>query len=91
MQKLANLLGRAAERRVHQNRAAEGSREPLGHGRSRLDEELGAESGEGARRSCPQSASSPGVEFGCPFVRPVRSSRIPCSNEISRLTLRALR
>ena len=84
------MRGGTLEGGLHSHGTVGFHREPLGHDRSRPDEELGPDEGEG-KLMCPQSASSPGVEVGCHIVRRVRSRRIPRSNEISSLTLRALR
>ena len=84
------LRGCLAEGEFNYGRVDPCHDEPLGSDGPRLDEELGTDSGQG-KCAGPQSTSSPGVEFGCLAVRRVRSKRIACSNEISSLTLRALR
>jgi hypothetical protein len=84
------LVRSTVENRRDLDAVSSTARRPLGDDGARLDEELGPEKGEG-KLMCPQSASSPRVEFGCLVVRRVRSSRVPRSNEISSLTLRAFR
>ena len=78
------LVGCAPEDRLHLDAASCTAPRPLGGDGAGLDEELGSDSGQGKHGS-PQSTSSPGVAVGCLFVRRVRSSRIPRSNEISTL------
>jgi hypothetical protein len=84
------LVGCAPEDRLHGGATSRVAQRQLGDDGTRPDEELGADEGEG-KLMCPQSTSSPGVAVGYLAVRRVRSSQIPRSNEISSLTLRALR
>jgi hypothetical protein len=89
-QQRRRLVGCAPENRLDLDAASGAARHPLGRDGAGLDEELGADGGQGKCAS-PQSTSSPRVESGCLAVRRMRPSRIPGFNEISSLTLRALR
>ena len=84
------LVGCAREDQLLGDATSRVAQRALGADGARLHEEFGTDEGEGKLMSA-QSASSPRVAVGCLAVRRVRSSRIPRSNEISTLTLRAIR
>jgi hypothetical protein len=84
------LRGCLAEGEFNHGRVDPCHDEPLGSDGPRLEEELGPDEGEGKLMS-PQSASSPGVDGRCHPARSVRSLAIPWFNEISSLTIRAIR